>query len=216
MTGSRTGKWLTYGFGGVVAFVVAGDVWAQSDGTIYRCHSAKDGALIFQDRPCNKVPGTQEAARNAEGTVVPPAPPPAEDGAATAERYGRYLDSVAADREAQKAADLAEAARLRAKADTERSVQQPSPAPSAGVCTLIGSNDECLAYGPDYGYGGYSGYSAPGYPPYRGGNRRPPIEHRPPPPPPTNPPPAAKPGPRIGGSFRPGFGKTSGDESSTK
>lgn len=212
MTRSRSGKWLAYGFGCVATLAFACSAAAQSDGTIYRCHSAKDGALIFQDRPCNKVPGTQEAARNAEGAVVPPAPPPAEDGAAAAERYGRYLDSLAADREAQKAADLAEAARLRAKADAERAAQTPAPSAPAGVCTLIGSNDECLAYGTDYGYGGYSGY---GYPPYRGPYRRPPVERRPPPTKPA-PAPAPQPGPRIGGTFRPGFGQPSGEDRSTK
>lgn len=186
-------------------------------GTIYRCHSAKDGALIFQDQPCNKAPGTLEAAKNLEGAVIPPAPPPADDGAPVVERYTRYLDTVAADREAQKEADLAAASRLRARADAERTPPAAfQPPQTQGSCTLIGANDECLAYANDYGsYGGYSGYYGAPVPAYNGPYRRRPVD-RPRPPPPVTPPAPPAPAARFGAPFRPGFGKPVADDKTSK
>lgn len=200
----------------LVALALLTNVARADGGTIYRCHSAKDGALIFQDQPCNKAPGTLEAAKNLEGAVIPPAPPPADDGAPVVERYTRYLDAVAADREAQKEADLAAASRLRARGDAEREPAPFAPPQVQGNCTLIGANDECLAYANDYGsYGGYSGYYGPAVPAYNGPYRRRPVD-RPRPPPPVTPPAPPAPAARFGAPFRPGFGTPAADEKASK
>jgi hypothetical protein len=87
---------------------------AFAGSTIYRCH-ALNGALLFQDRPCNQVPGTREAQAGQEGEVVPPAPPPAEDGGTASGRYTRLIDEADRQQRAQAEADAAEARRLRAE-----------------------------------------------------------------------------------------------------
>ena len=146
---------------------------------IYRCHAANDGSLLFQDRPCTQVPGTREAKTGKEGEVVPPAPPPAEDGGTASGRYTRLLDEADRERQTQAAADEAEAKRLsaeRAAAATAAPAQNPS------ACRGYGTNGECLdAYYPGYGAYPYPPQRPPVAPvsppsaPARPSGRRPPV-----------------------------------------
>ncbi|GAC1631863.1 MAG: hypothetical protein NVS9B10_25690 [Nevskia sp.] len=119
----------------------------RAQGTIYRCH-ALSGALLFQDRPCNAVPGTREARANSAGEVVATAPPPVQSGTSAAEHYSRYLDFVSKDRREQQAADEAETARLRAEAAADRAeAAATAPAGRTAVpgCQLFGPDGECVA-----------------------------------------------------------------------
>ena len=149
---------------------------AFAGSTIYRCH-ALNGALLFQDRPCNQVPGTREAQAGQEGEVVPPAPPPAEDGGTASGRYTRLIDEADRQQRAQAEADAAEARRLRA----ERAAAAPPQIaiPSTPECRSYGANGDCL----DAFYPAYGVYPVPA----------PPQQQRPPPPSPA---PAPAPGRR--------------------
>lgn len=146
---------------------------APAGSSVYRCQ-ALDGSTLFQDRPCNQSAATREAQQGREGTRIDAAaPPPAEDGAAVAARYRRYLDQVDADRRITAEADAAQAARLRAEAELEAARQVPAE--------------------PDHDHQVDADRWLPVYLPYRGRPiHRPPVVEPPPPPPgprPTRPPP---------------------------
>lgn len=146
---------------------------APAGSSVYRCQ-ALDGSTLFQDRPCNQSAATREAQQGREGTRInADAPPPAEDGAAVAARYRRYLDQVEADRRIAADADAAQAARLRAEAELEAARQARAE--------------------PDHDHEADADRWLPVYLPYRGRPiYRPPVVEPPPPPPgprPTRPPP---------------------------
>lgn len=147
-----------------------------ASGAVYRCR-ALDGSTLFQDRPCNQSAATHESLTGGTGTrIEADAPPPAEDGAAVAARYQRYLDQVDADRRSAAEADTARAARLRAEADVEYARREREPEP-------VREDD----------YGFESNRWLPVYLPGGRPIRRPPIIVPPPVPPPgprpTRPPP---------------------------
>jgi hypothetical protein len=77
-------------------FVAQPQAQAQTQATIYRCHSL-DGRLLFQDKPCDQVASTLEARKGSAGEIIPNAPPaPETDGPPLTERYEHYLDRLAA------------------------------------------------------------------------------------------------------------------------
>lgn len=147
---------------------------AAADSTIYRCH-ALDGKLVFQDRPCNTVGGTREAAANSEGEQIHVAPTPPQEGTSAAEHYNRYLDFVSRDRREQQAADEAEADRLRAEAEADRAAAaaEAPAARSPSNCSLFGPDGECVASGYLLPYGYLPPPHRHPHPPYHGPYRPP-------------------------------------------
>ena len=127
---------------------LAAAVWtwsAQAADPIYRCE-AQNGALVFQDQPCNLTPGTREARNGSAGIRVIEAPPPAEAGAVVQERYRRYLEQVERDRREQASADAAAAARLRAELAADAAAAASAPTERADPCVdpyYIDSDARC-------------------------------------------------------------------------
>lgn len=123
----------------VAVLVAAGPVAAER--AIYRCHTL-EGALLFQDKPCNTVATTREAASDREGEIVATATAASGSGTPAAENYARYLEFLSKDRREQQAADEAETARLRARAEADRAAAE-SAAPARSACTRADGTGAC-------------------------------------------------------------------------
>lgn len=112
----------------------------QAEGSIYRCHT-RSGALLFQDRPCRTAAGTREADARTEGErLIVMASPAADAGTPAAEHYARYLEQLAADQCAQRAADAAATARLQASAEADRAAAERA---RAEACSAAEAAPRC-------------------------------------------------------------------------